>query len=142
MRFKQFISSRLEENFSPAGIKSGQAEDAHHPTGEASSSIDNPHLRSKINFELVGEMSREYKSPQVGFESIRKVLHIHGLTMPVDYQIDPEGDEIVVELDQYGDVTGYSVYIIYSLSEKGVYEFYAEIGDDDQMEDLLTDALE
>lgn len=142
MRFKQFINSRLEENFNLAGIKSGQAEDAHHPTGEASSSIDNPHLRSKINFELVGEMSREYKSPQVGFESIRKVLHIHGLSMPADYQIDPEGDEIVVELDQYGDVTGYSVYIIYSLSEKGVYEFYAEIGDDDQMEDLLTDALE
>lgn len=142
MRFKQFINRHLEENFSPSSIKPGQAEDAHHPTGEASSSIDNPHLRSKINFELVGEMSNDYKSPQVGFESIRKVLHIHGLTMPVDYEINPEGDEIVIELDQFGCITGYSIYIIYSLSEKGVYEFYAEIGDDDQMEDLLADELE
>jgi hypothetical protein len=135
MRFKQFLSE-----MELAGIEPSQAEDAHEPTGEGKTSIDNPKIRMEANYRLTNELYTPFLSPEGGIQAIRKVLHRFGFDMPALYDADSEGDEIVFELNQYG-LGEYetNIYILYYLTDEGHYEFYAEIGDDERMEELLSD---
>jgi hypothetical protein len=135
MRFKQYLSE-----MELAGIEPSQAEDAHEPTGEGKTSIDNPKIRMEANYRLTNELYTPFLSPEGGIQAIRKVLHRFGFDMPALYDADPEGDEIVFELDQYGfGEYETNIYILYYLTDEGHYEFYAEIGDDERMEELLSD---
>jgi hypothetical protein len=133
MRFKQFVEELTS-------IEDGQAIEAHEPTGEDRSSIDNPKIRMEMNFRLTNELYQPFLSPESGIQAIRKVLHRYGFDMPALYDADHEGDEIVFELDQYG-IGEYetNIYILYYLTDEGHYEFYAEIGDDERMNELLSD---
>jgi hypothetical protein len=135
MRFKQYLSE-----MELAGIEPSQAEDAHEPTGEGKTSVDNPKIRMEANYRLTNELYTPFLSPEGGIQAIRKVLHRFGFDMPALYDADPEGDEIVFELDQYG-IGDYetNIYILYYLTDEGHYEFYAEIGDDERMEELMSD---
>jgi hypothetical protein len=160
MKFKQYLQEL-------SNIDVGQAEEAHEPAGEESSSVDNPRLRMAINLRLVNELNQIFLSPESGIQSVRKVLARYGFSLPALYDADPEGDEVIIELDQFGDVMGddpnslvnwdeynanpndddldgekdtqYSIYILYYLTDEGHYEFYAEMGDDDRMEELMSE---
>ena len=133
MRFKQFVEELT-------GIDASQAQDAHEPTGEGKTSVDNPKIRMEMNYRLVNELYSPFLSPEGGIQAIRKVLHRFGFDMPALYDADPEGDEIIFELDQYG-IGEYetNIYILYYLTDEGHYEFYAEVGDDERMEELMSD---
>jgi hypothetical protein len=136
MRFKQFVEELTS-------IETGQAQDAHEPTGEESVSILNPNVRAAINYRLMNEMNDNILSPDQGVQKIRKVLHAYGFDLPSLYEPDREGDELVVELTQFGlNELDTNLYILYYLNEQGNYEFYAEIGDDERMEELLMDGIE
>jgi hypothetical protein len=133
MRFKQYLQE-LDN------IETGQAEKAHEPTGEGSSAILNPKVRMEVNFRLVNELYQPFLSPEGGIQAIRKVLHRFGFDLPALYDADPEGDEIVFEIDQFGlENLITNIYILYYLTDEGHYEFYAEIGDDERMEELTSD---
>ena len=59
------------------------------------------------------------------------------------YEPDREGDELVIEISQYGlNELESNIYILYYLGDQGSYEFYAEVGDDDRMEELIADGVE
>jgi len=133
VRFKQFLEALTS-------IEDSQAVQAHEPTGEGKTSVDNPKIRMEVNFRLTNELYTPFLSPEGGIQAIRKVLHRYGFDMPALYDADPEGDEIVFELDQYG-IGEYetNIYILYYLTDEGHYEFYAEIGDDERMEELMSD---
>ena len=136
MRFKQFVEELTS-------IETGQAQDAHEPTGEESVSILNPNVRASINYRLMNELNDNILSPDQGVQKIRKVLHAYGFDLPSLYEPDREGDELVVELTQFGlNELDTNIYILYYLSEQGNYEFYAEIGDEQRMEELLMDGIE
>ena len=49
------------------------------------------------------------------------------------YGVNPEGEEIVIDIGET------SLYILYNPTDDGRYEFYAEIGDEERMEELLSD---
>ena len=160
MRFKQYLQE-------VATIEVGQAEAAHEPAGEESSSVDNPRLRMAVNLRLVNELNQIFLSPESGIQAIRKVLARFGFDLPALYDADPEGDEVIIEIDQYGDILGddpysevnwdkynanpedddgdgekdvqYSIYILYYLTDEGHYEFFAEVGNDDRMEELMSE---
>jgi len=102
MKFSQYLSELYN-------IDQGQAEVKHEPTNEGSSSISNPKIRAEINFRLLNELSflGNHLTPQSGIQAIRKVLHRFSLDIPALYDIDPEGDEIAIELDQFGTVFNY-----------------------------------
>ena len=133
MRFKQFLEALTS-------IEDSQAVQAHEPTGEGKTSVDNPKIRMEVNFRLTNELYTPFLSPEGGIQAIRKVLHRYGFDMPALYDADPEGDEIVFELDQYG-IGEYetNIYILYYLTDEGHYEFYAEVGDENRMEELTSD---
>jgi hypothetical protein len=136
MKFKQF----MEELTS---IESGQAIEAHEPTGEGSSAIDNPKIRMEINYRLTNELYSSFLSPEGGIQAIRKVLHRFGFDMPALYDANPEGDEVAFEIEQFGQENlASNIYILYYLTDEGHYEFFAEVGDDARMDELLSDGEE
>ena len=136
MRFKQFVEELTS-------IESGQAIEAHEPTGEGSSAIDNPKIRMEINYRLTNELYSPFLSPEGGIQAIRKVLHRYGFDLPALYDADPEGDEIAFEIEQFGqDNLATNIYILYYLTDEGHYEFFAEVGDDARMDELMAEGEE
>jgi len=136
MKFKQFMEEL-------ASIESGQAIEAHEPTGEGSSAIDNPKIRMEINYRLTNELYSSFLSPEGGIQAIRKVLHRFSFDMPALYDANPEGDEIVFDIEQFGQENlTTNIYILYYLTDEGHYEFFAEVGDDARMDELLSDGEE
>jgi hypothetical protein len=138
MRFREYL-----QELDLSAIEDSQAEDAHEPTGEASSQITNPRIRMEINYRLTNELYEPYLSPEGGIQAIRKVLHRYGFDMPALYDADPEGDEIVFEIDQFGQENlSTNLYILYYLTDEGHYEFFAEVGDDARMDELMAEGEE
>ena len=138
MRFREYL-----QELDLSTIEDSQAEDAHEPTGEASSQITNPRIRMEINYRLTNELYEPYLSPEGGIQAIRKVLHRYGFDMPALYDADPEGDEIVFEIDQFGQENlSTNLYILYYLTDEGHYEFFAEVGDNARMDELMAEGEE
>jgi hypothetical protein len=135
MRFKQYI-----EEMDLTSIETGQAKDAHEPTGEERIEIENPKIRMEINYRLVNELYQSFLSPEGGIQAIRKVLHRYGFDLPALYDADPEGDEFTMEIKQFGqEDLNTNIYVLYYLTDEGGYEFYAEVGSNARMEELLSD---
>lgn len=135
MRFKQFI-----EEMDLTSIETGQAEEAHEPTGEGRIEIDNPKTRMEMNQRLMNELFSPFSSPEGGIQAIRKVLHRFSFDLPALYDADPEGDEFAIEIQQFGQESlTTNLYVLYYLSDEGGYDFYAEVGKDARMEELLSD---
>ena len=138
MRFKEYL-----QELDLSGVEDAQAEKAHEPTGEASSQITNPRIRMEINYRLTNELYGPFLSPEGGIQAIRKVLHKYGFDMPALYDADPEGDEIAFEIEQFGqDNLATNIYILYYLTDEGHYDFFAEVGDDARMDELMAEGEE
>lgn len=143
MRFKQYLSELHN-------IEAGQAIEKHETPTDNSSSIHNPKIRAEINVRLAGELESLFISPIEGIQKVRKVLNRYGIDIPALYGADPDGDEIILEIDQFGrvldfinvpvEVTGlYYLYLIYYLTDDGNYEFYSEVMTEEELEDFLSD---
>jgi hypothetical protein len=151
MRFKEYLSELHN-------IETGQAIVAHEPTSRASSSVLNPKVYSEINYRLLNELNEIILSPETGIQKIRKVMHRFGLDMPALYEADIEGDEVVFDLKQFGQPHGPTLYgdydtgtevidknpdaylyIIYYLTDEGNYDFYAEVTDEEGLDDIMSD---
>ena len=132
LHFKEFLN-----------IEPGQAEEAHEPTQRASSSVLNPAIQVEINSMLDKELV-EYpiQNAQAGIQKIRKVIHRFGMDMPALYDLDPEGDEITFDLNQYDnpDVTIY-LYVLYYITDEGYYDFYAQVGDEETIDKLASEEM-
>jgi hypothetical protein len=147
MNFKQYLA---ELN----NIESGQAFEKHETPTDGSISISNPKIRAEINYRLDGELDDIFLSPESGIQRVRKVLHRFSLDMPALYDADAEGDEIVIELDQFGHVLDFThlipnkieptfyLYLIYYLTDDGRYDFYAELTDEDGINEIMSDEEE
>ena len=124
MRFNQYLTE----------LASGQME-----TNWNSDDLDS----EPINQKLDDTLSQNFLSPESGIQVIRKVLHFYGLDVPALYGADPEGDEIVLEIGRFGQLDmNTNIYILYYLTDDGHYEFFAEVGDDARMDELMTEGEE
>ena len=90
--------------------------------------------QTEINNRLNRDLNDVLLSPESGLQRIRKVLALYGHDMPALYDADSDGDEVILDLE---DDLG--VYIIYYLTDDDNYEFYAEVGKESRMEELLSD---
>ena len=147
MNFKQYLTELHN-------IEAGQAFEKHETPKDGSISISNPKIRAEINYRLDGELDDIFLSPESGIQRVRKVLHRFSLDMPALYDADPEGDEIVIQLDQFGHVIDFThlipnkveetfyLYLIYYLTDDGRYDFYAELTDEDGLNEIMSDEEE
>ena len=134
MQFKQYINA----------IETGQAMDAHEVSDRASTSIDNPLIESEVNTLLLKELNDGViHTPQAGIQKIRKVLHRFGLDMPALYDLDTDGDEFTFDVIQYDNPVNLTfLYVLYFLDDSGIYEFYAQIGDEETINSLVSEVEE
>ena len=138
----RYEDDSIDSASTPKTIFGGQAIDAHEPSGEDSISALNPNVITEINFRLRNELNEILLNADQGIQKIRKTLHRYGFDLPAIYEADREGDELVIELNQFGfDDIESNIYILYYMTDKGVYDFYAEVGDDKRMDELLSDGL-
>jgi len=146
MRFKQYLSELHN-------IEVGQAIHKHETPTDNSISIHNPKIRGEINVRLAGELDKLFISPEQGIQSVRKVLIRYSMDVPALYDADHDGDEIVLQLDQFGkvidfinpqveEVGQYYLYLIYYLTDDGNYEFYSEIVDEEGLNEIMSDEEE
>lgn len=149
MNFKQYLQ---ELN----SIESGQAVEAHEPSGEASSSVVNPAVLTQINIFLDVGFREKTLSAEGGIDKIRKAMHRFGFDIPALYNPDPEGDEVIFEIHQFGTPFGPTptstdtglpasntyLYILYYLTDDGYYDFFARVTDEVGLEELIDEADE
>lgn len=135
MRFKEFLNELLD-------IEVGEATDSQESM--VSSTLDSD-IRLSVNRRLIAELNDPVLSPEQGIQKIRKVLHNFNLDMPALYDADPEGDEVVIELEEMGQssddakMENVHLYFIYYQEDNGLYEFYAEVVREGALEELLSD---
>ena len=122
MRFKEYLNEM-------DGVTTGEV--APSPTMVDDKTID------QVNFCLDTDLDKPFLSPESGIQAIRKVLSRFEIDLPALYGANSEGDEIVMQLSN--DVAMTNIYILYYLTDDNHYEFYAEIGDEETMNDLMSD---
>jgi hypothetical protein len=122
MRFKEYLNEM-------DGVTPGEV--APSPTMVDDKTID------QVNFCLDTDLDKPFLSPESGIQAIRKVLSRFEIDLPALYGANSEGDEIVMQLSN--DVAMTNIYILYYLTDDNHYEFYAEIGDEETMNDLMSD---
>lgn len=113
MRFKDFITEMQETE-----------------AIEASASLPMDSINDGLYLEFNGPIA----SPEAGIMRVSKILSEHGLAMPLIYGLDPEGDEILIDMD-----SNLHLYMIYSETDNGLYDFYAEVVDDEGLQEILED---
>jgi hypothetical protein len=116
MRFKKYLDEMVAIENDQEEMESEESEDL-----------------SQVNFRLADELDDTFISPESGILAIRKVLEKFDLELSALYGVNPEGEEIVTDIGET------SLYILYNPTDDGRYEFYAEIGDEERMEELLSD---
>lgn len=100
--------------------------------------VVDPSIVTQVNIALEDALSDNVLAPQSGFQRIRKVLFRYRLDMPATYDLDPESDELVLDIYSLDMGSKTNLYVIYSLNEDGYFEFYAEVGNSDRMNGLLA----
>ena len=116
MRFKKYLDEMAEIENGQEEMESGESEDL-----------------SQVNFRLADELDDTFISPESGILAIRRVLEKFDLELSTLYGVSLEGEEVVTDIGKT------KLYILYNPTDDGRYEFYAEIGDEERMEELLSD---
>jgi hypothetical protein len=129
MNFKQYLAELNTEM--------GQTIKATDSIG-----ITDPQVREKINQNLNHELTDLILSPESGVQKIRKVLMSFGLDMPALYDAEPEGDELVLDIESMSGDEQFYLYLIYYLADDGRYDFYAELTDDEGLNEIMSDEEE
>jgi len=108
--------------------------------GQFISEMESMDARDSINQDLADALDSNPESPEDGFEIIKAIFGNYGVNeIPLD-ELNFEGDEIAVDIET---VNGPLVlYVIYSLTDDNNYEFYAELTDDEGLEELISDEEE
>ena len=97
-------------------------------------------MRDEINHALYAHLHDVILSPESGVQKIRRVLAHFGMSVPALYDLDPDGDEIVIDVDNTSEeVTDNRLYVIYYLTDDKVYDFYAELTDEQGIDDIMSD---
>jgi len=97
-------------------------------------------MRDEINHALYAHLHDVILSPESGVQKIRRVLAHFRMSVPALYDLDPDGDEIVIDVDNTSEeVTDNRLYVIYYLTDDNVYDFYAELTDEQGIDDIMSD---
>ena len=104
--------------------------------------ITDPKVRDRINERLNHELTDLILSPESGIQKVRKVLMSFGLDMPALYDAEPEGDELILDVESMQGDEQFYLYLIYYLADDGRYDFYAELTDEEGLNEIMSDEEE
>ena len=87
----------------------------------------------KINDFLFALAESPVRTPEEALTAVRDTLGRFGVTIPAMYDLDPEGQEFIINLTDKD-----FLYFAYSLDDDGTYAFHAEITDQDGIDEILS----
>ena len=105
-------------------------------------SLADEKVRDEINLQLNHALTDVIFSPEAGIQKIRRVLHLHGLDMPALYDAAEEGDELIIKIDQFDGSDQFYLYVVYYLADDDRYDFYAELTDEEGINEIMSDEEE
>lgn len=136
------FSEYLKEDFDPSIFNA-----------DGGISIDDPTVVDAINSNLERSTSCSYRTPYNALEEVRKVLAYYKIFLPKSVFLDQNHGNDVFEISQFGEKTGMNnqgevvtandsplfVYFEWSLNEKGMYDIFASIVNQDDLDEILSD---
>jgi hypothetical protein len=116
-------------------------------------SITDPSVIDAINSNLEMSTGCDCRTPYIALEEVRKVLAYYKIFLPKGVFLDQNHGNDVFEVSQFGEKTGMNnqgevvtadnyplfVYFEWSLNEKGLYDTFASIVDQNELDEILSD---
>lgn len=116
-------------------------------------SIDDPTVVDAINSNLEVSTANDYRTPYNALEEIRKVLAYYKIFLPKGTFLDQNHGHDVFQISQFGEKMGMNnqgevvtasdsslfVYFEWSLNEKGLYDTFACVCNQEELDDILDD---
>jgi hypothetical protein len=132
----------LNEDFDPAIYNS-----------DGGISIDDPSVIDAINSNLDASTSCSFRTPYNALEEVRKILAYYKIFLPKSIFLDQNHGNDVFEISQFGEKSGINdngevvtasdsplfVYFEWSLNEKGMYDIFTSIVDEDELDEVMDD---
>lgn len=88
----------------------------------------------QINDQLGQQLDELVPSVDQAFQTVRAILSLHGHSLQETLEYDTEGDELVFDLN-----TGTYLYVIFYRTDDGLYDFFAEVTDEEGIEELMSE---
>ena len=124
MEFKQFLTQLASD---------GQVIVAREPVEEFSFAGFSESFE-EINDRLDFELDKNFNSVEHGLLEISKILFDHGINLSQIEGLEEEGDEFSIQLNE----TTY-LYVVFAKNDDDLFDFYAELTDEDGLEEILED---
>lgn len=132
----------LNEDFDPAVFNA-----------DGGISIDDPTVLDAINSNLELATSCSYRTPYNALEEVSKALAYYKIFLPKGVFLDQNHGNDVFEVSQFGEKMGMNnqgevvtagdsplfVYFEWSLNEKGMYDVFACLCDQEELDEILAD---
>lgn len=110
-------------------------------------------VRDNINTFLTGSLSKCFITPYIALEKIRKVLANFHIFLPKTTFLEGDRGVEVFQIKQFGEVMGmrdngevvtkiddpYSLYFEYKMNDRGMFEIFCEIVNQEELDELLDD---
>ena len=108
-------------------------------------------VRDNINTFLTGSLSKCFITPYIALEKIRKVLANFHIFLPKTTFLEGDRGVEVFQIKQFGEVMGmrdngevvtkiddpYSLYFEYKMNDRGLFEIFCEIVNQEELDELL-----
>jgi hypothetical protein len=132
----------LNEDFDPAIYNS-----------DGAISINDPTVIDAMNSNLDASTSSSFRTPYNALEEVRKVLAYYKIFLPKSIFLDQNHGNDVFEISQFGEKMGMNndgevvaasdsslfLYFEWSMDEKGMYDAFASVVNDEELEEIMTD---
>lgn len=116
-------------------------------------SIDDPTVVDALNSNLEMATAGSFRTPYNALEEVRKVLAYYKIFLPKSVFLDQTDGNDVFQISQFGEKTGMNdkgevvtaddsslfVYFEWSINEKGLYDTFACVCNQEELDDVLDD---
>jgi hypothetical protein len=115
--------------------------------------VENSSVRDNINSLLSGVTTKSVVTPYVSLERVRKALAYYHIFLPAHQFMEGNSGNVIFNISQFGEKYGqtntgefvsksdspYFLYFEYQMNDVGLFDVFAEVVDDDELEELLGD---
>lgn len=95
-----------------------------------------------INASLARNLNQKFLTPYIALEAIRKVFATYSVFIPAKIFMDADEGDVTFDLVQFGvetvESTNY-VYFAWEMNEEGTFDVFAEVVNEQELEELLKD---
>lgn len=99
-------------------------------------------ISGQVNDQLGQQLDEFVPSIEQAYQSIRAILGLHGYSFDEGLVYEEDGDELVHELKGTDSDERCFLYVIFYRTDDGLYDFFAEVTDEEGIEELMSEGEE